>query len=369
LNNESPGKKEVLMQIAIIGAGSVAYGNAVLLCQNGHQPVIWSPSNSRAKALVAGSKLTSTGAIEGSFSPGATQDVGDALATCRVVLIAVPGYGHRTVIDAIVPHLTNDHVVIISAHLSFSALYLSKRLVERGVRLPIVAWSTTITTGRQTDDAGVKVGNVRSTVDVAVIPVSESEKGLSICRQLFGDRFAPKKNLLAIALSNLNPQDHMGIALCNLTRIERGEHWLQNQNITSTVGKLLEALDEERLAIAECFKLKVRTISDHFAMSFDISGGSVGDMSQRLHERGNDSPGPTSLSTRYVTEDVPFGLVPTLMLAEFAGKPVPLHRAGVLLFDTMYSRHFADENDILPELGELGFENIERRCEYGYGAR
>ncbi len=354
------------MKVAVIGAGSVAYGNAALLCQNGHQPVIWSPSNARARSLAAGSKLTSTGAVEGSFSPQTTRDVADALADCPVVLIAVPGYGHRTVIDAIVPHLTNDHVVIVSAHLSFSALYLSKRLAQRAVSAPIVAWSTTITTGRQTDDTSVRVGNVRSMVDIAVLPVSETEKGLSICRQLFGDRFAPKKNLLAIALSNLNPQDHMGIALCNLTRIERGEHWLQNQNITSAVGNLLEALDKERLAIAQRFDLKVRTIFDHFAMSFDISGGAVGDMSQRLHERGNDSPGPTSLSTRYITEDVPFGLVPTLMLAEFAGEPVPLHRAGVLLFDAMYGRRFADENDILPELGELGFENVQAHCENGY---
>ena len=170
------------MKVAIIGAGSVAYGNAALLSQNGHQPIIWSPSNVRAKALMAGSKLESTGAIEGSFSPGTAREVGDALAACRVVLIAVPGYGHRTVIDAIVPHLTNEHVVIISAHLSFSALYLSKRLAQRRVSLPIVAWSTTITTGRQTDDASVRVGNVRSTVDVAVIPVSKAEEGLSICR-------------------------------------------------------------------------------------------------------------------------------------------------------------------------------------------
>lgn len=357
------------MKVAVIGAGSIAYGNAALLCQNGHQPVIWSPSNSRAKSLLAGSKLTSTGAIVGSFSPEVALDVRKALECCRVVLIAVPGYGHRAVIDAIVPHLTGEHVVIISAHLSFSALYLSKCLAQRKVSIPIIAWSTTITTGRQADDSSVKVGNVRSTVDIAVVPTSESQRGLSICRELFGDRFAPKKNLLAISLSNLNPQDHMGIALCNLTRIERGEHWLQNQNITSTVGKLLEALDQERLAIADRYGLKVRTIFDHFAMSFDISGGSVGDMSQRLHERGNDSPGPTSLSTRYVTEDVPFGLAPTLMLAEFAGTPVPLHRAGVLLFDAMYGRSFAEENDILPELGELDFDNVQERCENGYGVR
>jgi opine dehydrogenase len=39
----------------------------------------------------------------------------------------------------------------------------------------------------------------------------------------------PRDDLLAIAVSNLNPQNHMGIALCNLTRMERGESWNQNE--------------------------------------------------------------------------------------------------------------------------------------------
>ena len=53
-----------------------------------------------------------------------------------------------------------------------------------------------------------------------------------------------RDGLLAIALSNLNPQNHMGIALGNMTRMERGEVWSQGQNVTPKVGRLLEALDQ-----------------------------------------------------------------------------------------------------------------------------
>ena len=52
----------------------------------------------------------------------------------------------------------------------------------------------------------------------------------------------------------------MAIALCNLTRMERGEAWSQNENIPDAVGRLIEALDAERLAIAAAFGATVRTV-------------------------------------------------------------------------------------------------------------
>jgi hypothetical protein len=42
----------------------------------------------------------------------------------------------------------------------------------------------------------------------------------------------------------------MGIALGNMSRMERGEAWSQGQNVTPKIGRLLEELDRERLAIA-----------------------------------------------------------------------------------------------------------------------
>jgi len=63
--------------------------------------------------------------------------------------------------------------------------------------------------------------------------------------------------------------------------------------------------------------------------------------------------GPTTLDTRYVTEDVPFGLLPTIRLAALAGVSAPLHESGLKMMSALYARDFAAENDILPQLGDL----------------
>ena len=90
-----------------------------------------------------------------------------------------------------------------------------------------MVWGTTVTTGRRLGPTTVRVANVRAKVDLATLPARDLQAGLAICRALFGDRFVARDDMIAIALSNLNPQNHLAIALCNLTRMERGESWLQ----------------------------------------------------------------------------------------------------------------------------------------------
>jgi len=74
-----------------------------------------------------------------------------------------------------------------------------------------------------------------------------------------------RQGLLAISLSNLNPQNHLGIALGNISRMDKSEKWYQLEHITPTIGRLLEALDQERLAIADALDLETKTIFDHFS--------------------------------------------------------------------------------------------------------
>ncbi len=59
-------------------------------------------------------------------------------------------------------------------------------------------------------------------------------------------------------------------------------------------------------------------------------------------------------------EDVPFGLVPTARLGRLAGRPAPLHEAGIALLSALYGRDLAAANDLLPAIGfdRLGAERL-----------
>ena len=348
------------MQVAILGAGGIGLGYAALLCAQGHAVTLWSPSGATAVALQSGAVLEATGAVAGHFRPAARSRCAEAIEGAAVVIIAVPGYGHRRVIDEAAPHLRAGQTVVISAHLSLSALYLAKRLAERGIELPIATWATTVTTGRRAGPVGVNVSGVRSRLDIACVPAAAIDAAEAACRELFGDRFERRADILAIALSNLNPPAHMANSLLNFTRIERGEHWENYGCITEGVGRLIEALDRERLAVAAAFGLAVRTVVEHYVLSFGVPSGSVHEMAQAVNRmRGGNPPGPRSADTRYVLEDVPFGLVPMVAFARIAGVRVPLHESGVELFSAIYGRDFRDDNDLLPALELDGMSSAE----------
>ena len=217
------------------------------------------------------------------------------------------------------------------------------------MRAPIAAWGTTVTTGRRLAGAGVRVSNIRDKVDIAALPVGEVDAMVALCGALFGDRFVPRADLIAVSLSNVNPQNHLGMALCNFTRIEKAEPWANWSGLTPSVGRLIEALDAERLAVAAAFGAAVRTVRDHFHLSFAVPRGPVGEAGAILAAR-DATPGPVGLGTRYITEDVPFGLVPSALLGRIAGVPMPLHEAGIAIFSALYGRDFRAENDLLPAL-------------------
>ena len=160
----------------------------------------------------------------------------------------------------------------------------------------------------------------------------------------------------------------MGIALCNLTRMERGETWSQGQNVTPKVGRLLEQLDQERLAIAAALGLDVRTMFQHFHLSFHVPLASISEMNQEMHAAGNGGQGPTSADSRYVLEDVPFGLVATAKLGRLAGKTAPLHESGIQIFSALYGRDFVAENDLLAalEFDAMSLDDLSRLSRDGY---
>lgn len=332
-------------RVGIVGAGAIALGTAAFLNNNA---MLWSPSGREIA-----SEFSVMGAIEDTvFTCRIASSARELIEENEIIILALPANGHKQVFDSIAPYLQESrHHVIISSHSSLGALYLSSLCREEyNKMIPITAWGTTLVTARRTGTQNVRVNTIRQSVDYCTIPSSHDPT--RICTALFHPvHFEKRPGLLAISLSNLNPQNHLGIALGNISRMDKHEMWYQSQNITPRIGKFLEDLDQERLAIADALGLKVKTIFEHFSWSFHVPiTNSIAAMNQDIHEAGNDVYGPTSADTRYVTEDVPFGLPLIILLGEMVDRPAVLHRAGLEIMSSMYGRDFWAENDLLAAL-------------------
>ena len=110
--------------------------------------------------------------------------------------------------------------------------------------------------------------------------------------------------------------------------------------------------------------MRVTSIEAHFQRSFDVPQSTLAEIAAELHRRRGGPPGPTSLDTRFVLEDVPFGLVFNAALARIAGVDVPATAAVITALSTLYGRDFRAENPLIDALGlpAATRESLLARC-------
>ena len=357
------------MKAAILGAGGIGLGLAALMSSKNVDVSLWGPSSDGVQPILNGRPIVSTGVLEGEFELSGALEIHDAIKDAQVVFLAVPGNGHRAVIDQLAPHLRRDQLVAISSHMSLSALYLAQQLHLRGLSCPISAWATTATTSRRIKPGEVHVTTVRKHIVASTVRQEDREPAAHLLTGIFGDVFAQASDLMAATLTNVNPGVHLAAALCSLTRMERGEGWGSYYGISGAVGRLIEALDAERLNLASRLGLSVHTVQKHLHESFGLPLGPVAEMAAEQDVRRNGAPlGPATLEHRYVTEDVPFGIVPLVKFGRISGTEMPLHEAGLALISALYGRDFIAENDLLPplQIENLNGEQLLALCRTGY---
>jgi opine dehydrogenase len=343
--------------VAIVGAGLIGRATAAYLAHHGHRVGLWSPSGRGTAALgrVPGGDAGPRARLryEGALSGEAEVDIlsgPEAVSACDVMVIALPGPAYRAVLPRVVPRVRSAQTVIVSGALSLIPLWLFERIAARGQRPTIAGWGTTLATARSTPTADVQVNTVRARFEVAAIPAANGAAALAVCQGLFGDRFRLVDTILATALSNINPVAHAAEALPNLTRMERAERWALFDCLTPAAARIAEALDRERRAIAQGFGLQVRSIAEHYHLSYHVPLGSVADMAAAIHARYQGPPGPTTLEHRYILEDVPYGLVFYEALARAASVAAPVMSAAITLASAAYGCDFRGQNPFLADL-------------------
>lgn len=350
---------DVRHRVGVVGAGAIALASAAWLRHAGHEVALWSPrlDPNPTKARAAWT-LQVEGLRPGQVDVQAATDAGALCRDCDVLLLALPVDAHRAVIDCLLPALREGQWVIVSSMASLSALYLREQALSAGKDVTVLSYSTTALTARRIDPKRVRIMMRRSSIGVSSLPQSRIDQGIALCERLFGSGFVAQPGALASAISNVNPTSHAPMALFNWTRIERGEAWPQYHYLTPSVARVIEALDAERRALAGAFGIEVGTVEQHFRNSFGTEAAQLKDIAVELHAKRGGPPGPTDLGTRYLTEDIPFGLVFLLALGEVAGVRLPATRTVVDAVSLASGRDYAGDNDLIGPL-RLATESIE----------
>jgi opine dehydrogenase len=186
---------------------------------------------------------------------------------------------------------------------------------------------------------------------VGVFPASETSPVKTTIETYFPGAVT-YPNVLAAGLSALNPIVHPAGVLLNAGRIERsrGEFWFYEEGVTPSVVAAIEALDRERLAIGAAYGLDLAPV----AAGFHQAGfGPKGDLWSVINGSRmlTSLRAPGAINTRWVTEDVPYGLVTWAALAAVAAVPTPMLDAIVTLSSAVLGTDFRESGRLLADLG------------------
>ena len=133
--------------------------------------------------------------------------------------------------------------------------------------------------------------------------------------------------------------------------------------MTPAVARLYQVINQERVAVATALGASVPSLEDWFKRVYGVREASLVETFRWL-TYNSDGPyqatgTPSSLDHKFITEDVPTGLVPISALGAVAEVPTPAIDALVELARIMTGKDFAAEARTLARLGLSGMSATE----------
>jgi opine dehydrogenase len=344
--------------ITVLGGGNTAFSIAANLALAGHEVLLWEHPDFAHTIVPIRETLTIH--LDGAARTGTarlaavTTDAAEALAWAETLVCSVPSYANQPFLEQLLPHLKPGHILALLPG-NLGALAVADALRVAGIEGVIVAESDTApyVCRKSAPDRAVIWGTVTG-LGIGVEPASQTDEAMPVLRALFPGAVAYGSALEA-GLSALNPVVHPPGVLMNAGRIERsrGEFWFYEEGVTPAVVAVIEAVDRERLALGVAVGLELTPVAEAFHRA---GFGPAGDLWAVINgsKMLTALRAPGQVDTRWLTEDIPYGLATWAALGNRMGVETPTMDALVTLASATLGRDFRSETRGLDALGVAG---------------
>lgn len=273
----------------------------------------------------------------------ATTDIHQAVKEAEVLFVVTPAFGHKAMAEACAPFVQDRQIIFLvpgsGGSLEFAKIF-RQRKVKREVTL---AESVTLPYGARLKGPGHVSLFIKALIlPTGVFPSKRTAEVIPILKRFY-PAITPAKDVLEAAINNPNPVVHPAATLLSATRIEhsKGEFYLYAEGMTPSVARTFESLNAERLALCKAMGYRL-----YHWDNMDFKNYSLGETEEECRYRilntsmdscfgkdgiyaGMKMKGPEHLKDRYVTEDVPYGMVLLSTLGDLLEIPTPTHDAVI----------------------------------------
>ena len=350
------------MKITIIGAGNAGSTVGAQLSKFGHEVTILRTSNKLHNLHYQKLKETCSLDVKDSYIGDykakifkVTESYEEAIPHAELIIVYVQTNYHEKIIKTISNYLKDGQTILFEPGY-LSTCYLLK-YCDKDV-ISIEAESSPIDC--RIIEPGVCNVLFKNVINpVGVYPRRKESKAAEILEKL-GVPYRFTSSVIEAALHNPNIIVHTIGAIFSIPRIEytKGKYWMYKEVFTPHVWNVCESLDSEKISILRAIGVKNAQSYVEACQERNFLNDSRTPLDSFFDYALNSSPeGPSIPDSRYITEDVPEGLVLLESLGKALNIDTPTCSALINIASASLKIGFRDGGR---KVERLGMENIEK---------
>ncbi len=352
------------MKIAVLGAGNAGCAVAADLSLKGYDVNLIKTSNSihnkNFEFLLENGgkiKLDEKGEVKEATIEKVSKDI-SLIEEAEVIIIYIQTGYHEQLIERISPHLKDGQILLINPG------YLSTAYVLKHCDKDVtVVEATSSFIDCRIDEAHnnfglIKVGFRNARNLLSVYPADRLEETK---QKLQGFQYNFKyMSTIEIALHNPNLIVHTVGAIMSIPRIEKtkGDYCMYWEVFTPSVWNILEQLDAEKMNVLEHLGHQrlpyVEACKMRNTLEDERDAKEIFFWYAAMPTRAK---GPVVVDSRYISEDVPEGLVMLETLGSYLNVPTPICTSLIELASAALGRDLRAQGRTIQK---LGVDNIEK---------
>lgn len=342
------------MKITVIGAGNTGQAVATHLASMDADIMLYTRSADKAK-YGKDTMIEISGLVEGKFNVPTTTDISEAIKNAKYIFVMTRANAHKDVAENLKGKLSQGQTILIFngnwAAMEFKKI-LNEEIKEKEI---VIAETAAQLYTAQSPKFGKVNTRMKNQVQISAVDPSQTEDIIEGLKKYFPTQFGNGHNILLTSLSNTNPIIHGPITIFNIVRVENGENFkFYGNGLSHKIVNYILKLDKERMEIAEKLNADTIDILTGINSFWDIKYDNLFDALNK-NEGYLKVNGPSTFNHRYITEDIPFGIVPVTKLGKMLEVETPYSSAFVDIAEKVLEEDFSNMG---PDFSKDDFKNF-----------
>lgn len=360
-------------RISILGAGNAGLTAAYHLSLEGREVCLYGAPgfDQQLQAIRERNGIEALAELEGAplllagqvMPHTLTTSLAEAAAFAEVLVLPVPSFAQEALFLDLLPHLRSGQIICLMPG-NYGSLVLRRLQREQGyadldltfVDCISIPWATRIVAPAQLAIFGIK-----RHLPAAALPTSRTTAALSRLQSVLPLPLTPLRNVLEAGLENINFGGHPLLTICSIGLLEnyQGRFSFYRDCCSPAVARAAERLDAERLQVGAAIGLPLRPELEAMNELYGTDFDSVLALNRHSETHSKLNSAPDGPQSRYLSEDVPYLMVPCFELARLCQVETPILEACLNFAAAFNQTEYRQSGRTLAKMGLAGLPATE----------